>query len=152
MAARIVGVCLFSMLLPVITRCDAFLADKSENGTLMGCAAGQKAFCASTPRFAYTWTIADLDAELTVRGDGWGEIGSKLSRDNDPPIRVGILGGSMTCGTNIAKNEAGRLCSRSTSSAPTRVVSSLSIAARAPQASRGPCTSFRSSSKSAMTF
>ena len=76
----------------------------AANGTVVGCAAGQREYCAARPRFPYPLTVPDLDAQLTVLGGGWGSLAARLR--GGPPVKVVIVGGSMTCGGDVAKRDA----------------------------------------------
>jgi len=79
-----------------------------SNDSVVGCAAGHKPYCASNPRIVpYALSVAQLDAELVVRGSGWGELAPRLAPGHpSPPVRVVILGGSMTCAGDVRKADS----------------------------------------------
>lgn len=84
----------------------ALCVASSSPADVVGCAAGDKAYCAAKPRFPYPATQAELDATLVVRGAGWGSIAARLAPDHaSPPVRVVVIGGSMTCHGNVRHDD-----------------------------------------------
>ncbi|KAH8094412.1 hypothetical protein JL720_4413 [Aureococcus anophagefferens] len=84
----------------------ALCVASSSPADVVGCAAGDRAYCAAKPRFPYPATQAELDATLVVRGAGWGSIAARLAPDHaSPPVRVVVIGGSMTCHANVRHDD-----------------------------------------------
>ncbi|KAK7249735.1 hypothetical protein SO694_00004546 [Aureococcus anophagefferens] len=84
----------------------ALCVASSSPADVVGCAAGDKAYCAAKPRFPYPATQEELDATLVVRGAGWGSIAARLAPDHaSPPVRVVVIGGSMTCHANVRHDD-----------------------------------------------